>query len=56
MDTDNYNINQRDVGSRDGGAKCARVSGSDVTLTLRFQRMEEVIPLGCTVIAGAHMT
>lgn len=43
MDTNNYNINQRDLGSLDGGTKCAGVLGNDITLSLYFQWMEEAI-------------
>lgn len=36
MDTNNYNINQRDLGSLDRGTKCAGVLGSEINLTLCF--------------------
>lgn len=55
MDTNNYNINQRGLGSLDRGTKCARVVGTEITLTLYFQQMQEVIQFSCTITVGEHM-
>lgn len=55
MDTNNYNINQRDLGSLDRGTKCAGVLGNDITLSLYFQWMEEAIWFSCTITVGARM-